>query len=130
MENKIYKNKCRNRIRELRVAKGFNSLREFTRFINNQLGFKVSIATISLLESHRRENPFWELIDVLANYFQVSTDYLMGRTDYNIKIKDEEHLARLKKQLPPEAEYAMQEFYKKMCKMYADREKRKKMAAC
>lgn len=68
-----------NRIKELRIAKGHESQREFARFITNTLGYSVSNGTISLLESNKTNNPSWKLVAVLADYFNVSTDYLMGR---------------------------------------------------
>lgn len=123
MDNK-YVNTCRNRIRELRIAKGHESMREFVRFINGTLGFDVSIATISLLESHKRENPTWELIDCLCKYFDVTSDYLMGRAEYNIKETEvKETIAKDKEPLPPEMEMEMERFYEKMRKMYAERKK-------
>ena len=123
MDNK-YVNECRNRIRELRIAKGHDSMREFVRFINGTLGYDVSVATISLLESHRRENPSWELIDCLCKYFGVTSDYLMGRSDYNIEDKEvKEVVAKDKEPLPPEMQMEMDRFYEKMRQMYVDRKK-------
>ena len=116
-----YENKCRNRIRELRIARGHNTISDFVFYINNQLGYDVSCGTISLLESHKRENPYWELVDVLAHYFGVTTDYLMGRTNYNVKMDDIEKSYHDNKPLPPEAELAMETFYNKMKAMYAER---------
>ncbi|SFB10610.1 helix-turn-helix domain-containing protein [Selenomonas ruminantium] len=125
MENKPYKNKCRNRIRELRIARGHNSLRGFAEFINTHLGYEVSASALSQLELHRRENPYWELVDVLSTYFGVTADYLMGKTDYNVRkeevIKDRED----KVTKSPEEELLMQQFYDKMREMYAEKEKAK-----
>ena len=68
-----------NRIKELRIAKGHESQREFAHFISTVLGYKVSNSTIHLLEANKNNNPYWGLVAVLADYFNVSTDYLMGR---------------------------------------------------
>lgn len=120
----MYENTCKNRIRELRMAKGHESMREFVRFINGTLGFEVSTATISLLESHKRENPSWELVDCLCKYFNVTADYLMGRSDYNIKENElKEAVAKDKEPLPPEVKMEMDRFYEKMRAMYAERAK-------
>ena len=123
MEKKPYVNKCRNRIRELRIARGHDSMREFVRFINDQLGYEVSPGTISQLENHKRENPYWELVDVLSTYFGVTSDYLMGRTDYNVKTEEVKKARGDKQPLPPEAELAMETFYEKMRQMYAEKNK-------
>lgn len=80
-----YKNKCHNRLFELRTSKGFTSRREFVKFLNKELGFKISIAAISNLENHKHENPTFRIVDCLARYFDVSYDYLMGKTNYNIR---------------------------------------------
>ena len=80
-----YENKCYNRLLELRTANGFTSRREFVRFINKELGFKVSIGPISNLENHKSENPNFNLVDCLARYFDVSYDYFMGKTNYNVR---------------------------------------------
>ena len=80
----------KNRIKELRLAKGHTSLREFVRYINKSLGFRVSLGTIYLLEQHKNENPSWKVIAVLSQYFGVSADYLMGRSN-TTSIEGTEH---------------------------------------
>lgn len=72
-----------NRLKELRIAKGFDSMRGFTNFISRELDFPVSYGFISQFENHIKENPSWRLIDVLCDYFEVSADYLMGKSDVN-----------------------------------------------
>lgn len=105
-----------NRVKELRVAKGHESQREFANFISNNLGCKVSYGTINKLEN-QVGNPTWDLLDVLATYFGVSTDYLMGRTDQNFAMA-----AHVEKKdsddLPPEAKIAVDTFYNKMRALY------------
>ena len=84
-----------NRIAELRKEKGFTSIREFTHFINDELHYDVSVATMCLLEKDKRlnkdfividdtvielkgVNPPYRLVKVLADYFNVSIEYMMG----------------------------------------------------
>ena len=84
-----------NRIKELREKKGFTSIREFTHFINDELHYDVSVATMVLLEKNKRLdrdsivvngmtiklkgiNPPYRLIKVLADYFGVSIEYMMN----------------------------------------------------
>ncbi len=105
----------RNRLRELRIAKGWDSMAEFCRFVNNQLGYKVSLSNMSTLETHKHENPYWQLVVVLAKYYGVSTDYLMGISDVNYKEKKEDILDEDK--LDPELKMAMETFYQKMLKL-------------
>lgn len=118
MKKETYKNKNYNRIKELRIANGDGSIREFVKMLNDRYGYKVSIATISIIENHRHENPSWELVDVLAKHFNVTTDYLMGRTNYNVSTKE---LEKKKPQHSPEEEMMMQQFYEKMKRMNAER---------
>ena len=84
-----------NRIKELREAKGFNSIREFTHFIEKELHYPVSVATMCLLEKDKKlnkdfividgtvvelkgVNPPYRLVKVLADYFGVSIEYMMN----------------------------------------------------
>lgn len=66
-----------NRIKELREKKDFTSIREFTHFINDQLHYDVSVATMILLEKDKTK-PQYNLVKTLANYFGVSIEYMMG----------------------------------------------------
>jgi len=66
-----------NRIAELRKEKGFTSIREFTHFINDNLHYDVSVATMVLLEKDKTD-PQYNLVKTLANYFGVSIEYMMG----------------------------------------------------
>lgn len=75
-----------NRIKELRIAKGHESQREFAHFISTVLGYKVSNSTIHLLEANKNNNPYWRLVAVLADYFNVSADYLMGREEVSAEV--------------------------------------------
>ena len=62
-----------NRLRFLRTEKG-ESLEKIARYLN------VTIQTISNYENEKRDmTP--ETILKLAEYFNVSTDYLLGKTD-------------------------------------------------
>ncbi|WP_303838974.1 helix-turn-helix domain-containing protein [Selenomonas ruminantium] len=108
--------KTKNRVKELRVAKGHDSQREFANFITNTLGCPVSYATISKLEK-QTANPTWEIVDTLAGYFGVTTDYLMGRTNQNLAVAahTDDNIAD---DLPPEAKIAVDTFYNKMRALY------------
>lgn len=56
-------------------------LREQRKMTQEELAQKVGItrAALSHYENNRRE-PDYKTLEAIANYFQVSTDYLMGRT--------------------------------------------------
>jgi len=65
-----------NRLRTLRLEKGLNGI---------ELGkkFNFSKSTISSWENETRE-PSREILITLANYFEVSLDYLLGISDNRI----------------------------------------------
>lgn len=72
-----------NRLRELRKSKGLTM---------KELGKKFSLAesTISGYENGNRK-PDLEMINSFADFFEVSSDYLLGRTDKNtVNIAGEE----------------------------------------
>ena len=64
------------RLRTLRLEKGLNGI---------ELGkmFNFSKSTISSWENETRE-PSHEILKILANYFEVSLDYLLGISDNRI----------------------------------------------
>lgn len=82
------------RLRELRVAAGLSQ---------EQLAGVLLLhkSTISLYENGRRE-PDAETMQRIAQYFHVSVDYLLGRTNAQGLPSEEELLA----QLPPEVKAA------------------------
>ncbi len=61
------------RLRELRVSKGFSQLKI-------AMDLNMSQNTISRYETGEREPGINELVKI-ANYFNVSVDYLLERTD-------------------------------------------------
>lgn len=61
-------------LKELRESKGLSQ-----RKLGDDLG--VSNQTVSFWETSQRECDFDTLI-AIADYFSVSVDYLLGRTDY------------------------------------------------
>ncbi len=76
-----------NRIKELREKKGFTSIKEFAHFVENELHYPVSVATMVLLEADKEmegtkiingANPQYNLVKTLADYFGVSIEYMMG----------------------------------------------------
>ncbi len=108
MPRKVY----RNRLRELRFAKGWESMAEFTRMINQAYDMNISVSTIHLIETHKNENPTWQTIAALADYFDISVDYLMGRSDVS-QPADKSSLP-MEEQLDPEIKLAMDAFYQKL----------------
>ncbi|WP_166238574.1 helix-turn-helix domain-containing protein [Paenibacillus turpanensis] len=64
---------CGERISELREAQSLTQ-EELAKQLN------ISRASLSHYEKNRRE-PDYETLDKIANYFKVSVDYLIGRTD-------------------------------------------------
>lgn len=65
------------RLKELRKARKISQLKL-------SLDLNMSQNTISRYENLEREADYCTLIKI-ANYFDVSLDYLLGRTDYNLK---------------------------------------------
>lgn len=61
------------RLKKLRSTSGL-SQREFARLFN------MSPSTLAMYETGRRE-PDYNILSKLADYYNVSTDYLLGRTD-------------------------------------------------
>lgn len=61
-----------NRINELRKSKGI-TLKELGEILN------LGESTISMYENNKR-SPDYDTLNTIANYFNVSTDYLLGRT--------------------------------------------------
>lgn len=62
-------------------------LRESMNLNKKELSKKVGVApsTISMYESGER-NPSIENLEILADFFNVDIDYLLGKTDYTTKI--------------------------------------------
>lgn len=58
------------------------SLREEKKITQKELAklFKIAESTVSMYERGERE-PNFEIVNKIANFFNVSTDYLLGRTD-------------------------------------------------
>lgn len=65
--------KFADRLRELRTSKGL-SQSELAKKLN------VSKSTISMLEVGSRK-PSWELMEQIADYFNVDLDYLLGKEE-------------------------------------------------
>ena len=60
-------------LKELRLSKGITQVE-----LAKQLG--ISRSTVGMYESGSRE-PDFETLELIADYFNVDTDYLLGRTD-------------------------------------------------
>ncbi len=104
-----------NRLKALRVAAGYDSQRELaleiSRRANGDKSMEVSYASIARLETGDA-NPRWNIVYALARFFNVSTDYLMG---YEVPASTSE---TENKELPPEIKLMVEDFTKKMLKMY------------
>lgn len=70
------KNKFAERLKELRLEKGLSQA-QLSLAVNGQ----VPQTTISDYENNRR-TPSIDVAIILARYFKVSVDYLVGNTDY------------------------------------------------
>lgn len=62
------------RLRDLRIAKGMTQ-KEFAALLN------VSGNTIHFWETDKQE-PSMNMLIIISNFFDVSLDYLFGKTDY------------------------------------------------
>ncbi|MED0670582.1 helix-turn-helix transcriptional regulator [Aneurinibacillus aneurinilyticus] len=72
-----------SRLRELRINKEL-SQKELANH------FKISESAVGMYEREQRE-PSFELVEKIADFFEVSTDYLLGRTnDSSLKETDED----------------------------------------
>lgn len=114
-----------NRFKQLRIAKGLDSQRELADVIAKQYGIPMGFATISRLESGENDNPKYKTIAALAQFFNVSVEYLMGDSDDphgdGRRPKNELVQQQAKDELPPEAQLAIEAFYEKMKSLYADK---------
>lgn len=68
------------RLRTLRNEKGYTLI-----YVSKKLD--LSEATLSNYEKSTR-SPDWKIINKLADFYNVSTDYIMGRTDIRTSTKD------------------------------------------
>ena len=64
--------------RSLRIKKGMNQP-ELIRDIENKTGIKILKSAVSMYENGKRI-PETNLLCILADYFGVTTDYLLGRS--------------------------------------------------
>ncbi len=71
--------KFSERLKQLREATGL-SKRQFVARFNEQFDVELTRAAVSLYETGKRQ-PNFSILDMLAEFFNVSTDYLLGRVD-------------------------------------------------
>ena len=100
------------------------TLREGKSLTQNELAqlTKISRSRLSLYETNKRE-PDLETIKQIANFFEVTTDYLLGRTDEHQKTKHVQTTAAHRtdnpmNDLPPEALERVDEFIELMKMKY------------
>lgn len=108
------------------------SLREEKRMTGEELGkvFNVTKVAISNWESGNR-SPHHEILSSIADYFDVSIDYLLGRTDEkNSKVKLDESIKTISakkinvnEDLPDEAYDKINEYIKMVEMMYKNKDK-------
>lgn len=72
------KNIIGNRLKELRTAQGISQKTLAARLQTE--GFEFTDLTILRIEQGKRFVPDYEIV-AIANYFHISTDYLLGATD-------------------------------------------------
>ena len=105
-----------NRLKALRVAAGYDSQRELaaeiSRRANGDKSMEVSYASIARLEAGDA-NPRWNIVNALARFFKVSSDYLMGYEAPSSTSANDD-----KDNLPPEIKLMVEDFTKKMLTMY------------
>lgn len=82
------------RLKQLRTEKGL-----FQKELAKILG--VSAGAIGMYENGKR-TPDFEILNKIADYFNVSVDYLLGRTDIRAQIKDKYTGAELVDLVPDE----------------------------
>ena len=75
------------------IGKRINTLRKENDLLQKDLAQKLSLSqqTISLYEAGKRE-PDYETLNIIAKFFNVSTDYLLGNSDIRNPYKVEEQL--------------------------------------
>lgn len=84
-------------VRKLDFGTRLKQLRSEHKLTQDELGKKINVskASISLYEKNQRE-PSKESLITLANFFNVSTDYLLGNSDkrkyYDLTDKDREDI--------------------------------------
>lgn len=116
-----------NRVKILRVTKGINSQRELARHLSSFAGRPISFSLIARMESYDAKNVGWQNVVDIADYFGVTVDYLMGRSDVNLyqeQIKKADDKSQ-EDNLPPEYEMAVNTFMKKMKDAYINGEFKK-----
>lgn len=77
------KNIIGNRLKELRTAQGISQKTLAARLQTE--GFEFTDLTILRIEQGKRFVPDYEIV-AIANYFHISTDYLLGATDINKRL--------------------------------------------
>ena len=83
------------------IGKRLRQLREENDLLQKELALKLNISqqTISLYESNRRE-PDYEMLKRIADFFNVSTDFLLGESDIkNPYTNDKDELTPEEKEL-------------------------------
>lgn len=105
----------KNRIRQLRIAKGFDARTDLAKAIKEAFGVEMTSMTIGRMEQGEVK-PRLDLIYAMAKFFDVSIEYLMGVSDdphgdghRRVDGEDEEN-----DNTPPEIKLAMETLRKQL----------------
>jgi transcriptional regulator with XRE-family HTH domain len=73
------------RFKSLRIKKGFDTQIDLIRDFKEKTGIEIKKSALSMYESGQRL-PEHELLGIFADYFNVTTDYLYGRSDVELDV--------------------------------------------
>lgn len=73
---------------------------EFAVELSRVSGERITRSAVGMWESNQRR-PKFEVLEAIADYFNVDMDYLLGRTNYNFTIKDKSGKILSKEKSPP-----------------------------
>ena len=90
-----------DRLIYLRKKKGITQ-QELAEFLTKTGDRKISRSAVAMWELDKRV-PQWEVLETIADFFNVDLDYLRGRDPSNLKLTQrQDDLIRLLENLPPE----------------------------
>lgn len=79
-------NKSKNRLKELRIAKGFSQKKFYEEIILEKLGLDITLRTYQNWENPENEIKSKPAL-LLAEYFNVNVEYLLGESVYKNQIE-------------------------------------------
>lgn len=87
-----------DRLRQLRTSKKLTQ-EKFINDFNNKFNYNLTKSAVSQYENKKRL-PDLNIILNIANYFDVSTDYLFGRNDSGLQVLDNDEVREKKLNYP------------------------------